>query len=74
MFQFYSSLRQRSGQRQQPGERSQALSLEPQRVPPGIRLVTRYQVPVVRVCTRLFDFAVELVLHLGPLRDVFLAN
>ena len=35
---------------------------------------TRYQVSVVRVCTRLLAFVVDFVLHLGPLRDFFSAN
>ena len=50
------------------------LSLEPRRVPPGIRRSIRYQVPVVRVCTRLFGFVVDFVVHLGLLRDFFFAN
>ena len=49
-------------------------SLEPHRVPPGIRRSTRYQVPVERACTRLFAFVVDFVLHLGPLLDFFFAN
>ena len=40
----------------------------------GIRRSTRDQVPVVRVCTGLFAFVVDFVLHLGPLRVVFFAN
>ena len=48
--------------------------LEPHRVPPGIRRSTRYQVLVVRVCTRLFAFVVDFVLHLGLLREFFFAN
>ena len=39
------------------------LSLEPRRVPPGIRRSPRYQVPVVRVYTRPFAFVVDFVLH-----------
>ena len=50
------------------------LFIEPHRVPPGIRRSTRYQVPVVRVCTRLFAFVVGFVLHLGSLRNFFFAN
>ena len=50
------------------------LYLEPHRIPPGMRRSTRCQVPVVRVCTRLFAFVVDFVLHLGPLRDIFFAN
>ena len=42
----------------------------------GMRRSTRYQVPVfvVRVCTDLFAFVVDFVLHLGPLRVFFFAN
>ena len=50
------------------------LSLEPYRVPPGNRRSTRYHVPVVRVCTRLFAFVIDFVLHLGPLRVFSFAN
>ena len=74
MFQLHSSVRERSGRRQPPAERSPVLFIEPHRVPPGIRQSTRYQVPVVRPCTRLFAFVVGFVPHLGSLRDVFFAN
>ena len=67
MFQLHSSMRERSGRRQPPAERSPVLFLEPHRVPQGIRRSTRYQVPVVRACTRLFAFVVDFVLHLGSL-------
>ena len=50
------------------------LYLEPHRAPPGIRRSTRYQVPVVRVCTRLFAFVVDFALLPGPLRVFFFAN
>ena len=50
------------------------LSLEANKVPPGIRQSTRYQVPVVRACTRLFTLAVEFVLRLDSLRNFFLTN
>ena len=74
MFQLHSSLHERSGRRQPPAEQSPVPSSEPHRVPPGIRRSTRYQVPVVDVCTRLFAFVVDFVLHLGPLRHFFFAN
>ena len=74
MFQLHSSVRERSGRRQPPAERSPVLSLEPHKVPPGIRRSTRYQVPVVRACTRLFAFVFDFVLHLGSLRNFFFAN
>ena len=50
------------------------LSLEPQRVPPGIGRSTRYQVPLVRVYSSFCFFVVGFILHLGPLRDFFPAN
>ena len=71
MFQLHSSLSERSGRRQPPAERSPVLLSEPHRVPPGIRRSNRYQVPVLRVCARLFAFVVDFVLHLGSLRDFF---
>ena len=40
----------------------------------GTRRSTRYEVPVVRVCIRLFAFVVDFVLHLGPLHDFFFVN
>ena len=55
-------------------EQRPVLSLKPHRVPPGIGRSTRYQVPLVRACTRLCFFVVGFVLHLGPLRDFFFAN
>ena len=73
-FSLHSSLREHCGRRQPLAKRSPMLSLELHRVPPGIRRSTRYQVPVVRVCTRLFAFIVDFVLHLGPLRDFSFAN
>ena len=74
MFQLHASVRERSGRRQPPAERSPVLSLEPHIVPPGIRRSTRYQVPVVRACTRLFAFVVDFVLNLGSLRNFFFEN
>ena len=74
MFQLHSSVRERSGRRQPPAERSPAVFLEPHRVPQDIRRSTRYQVPVVRACIRLFAFVVDFVLHLGSLRNFFFAN
>ena len=74
MFQLHSSWRERSGQLQPPAERSPVLSLEQTEYhqAAGIRRSTRYQVPVVRVCTGLFAFAVNFVLHLGPIAHVLL--
>ena len=74
MFQFHSFLRERVGWRQPPAERSPVLSLEHKKHHQVLGEVpgTRYQ--VVRVCTRLFAFVVDFVLHLGPLRDFFVAN
>ena len=61
MFQLHSSVRERSGRRQPPAERSPVLFL-PHRVPPGIRRSTRYQVPVVRVCSLLVFLLSSLIL------------
>ena len=65
MFQLHSSLRERSGRRQPPAERSHVLSPEQAEYhqAAGIKRSTRYQVPVVRVCTRLFAFVVDFVLN-----------
>ena len=50
------------------------LSLEPHRVPRGIRRCHVPDTGIVRVCTRLFAFVVDFVLHLGPLGDFFFTN
>ena len=76
ILQLHSPLRERCGRRQPPAERSPVLPLEQTEYhqAAGIRPSTRYQVPVVRVCTGLFAFVVDFVLHLGPLRVFPFAN
>ena len=52
-------------------EQSPVLSLEPHRVPPGIGRSTRYQVSLVRVCTRLFAFLSLVLFSISVLVAIF---
>ena len=52
-------------------EQSPVLSLEPHRLTPGIGRSTRYQVPLVRVCTRLFAFSSLVLFSISILFAIF---
>ena len=52
-------------------EQIPVLSLEPHRVPPGIGRSTRYQVPLVRVCTRLFAFSSLVSFSISVILAIF---
>ena len=68
---LHSSLRKRSRRRQQPCEAEPCASLEPHRVSPGIGRSTRYQVPVVRVCSRPFAFSSLILFSISVLFAIF---